>query len=141
MNHLDVAMKFASASATCKNGKCPYTADCRGTTDTCKMKEVAMMIRALDAEIETLRAKCEKLENELAESRKYASSLEVINERYYRLTVSFQNGYRPKAKIKRKRINKPSKKKLDNPVLMDGDERYAKEEPKKKKPDLPVVII
>ena len=141
MNHLEVAMKFASASATCKNGKCPYTADCRGTTDTCKMKEVAMMIRALDAEIETLRARCEKLETELAESRKYSSSLEAINERYYRLTVSFQNGYRPKAKIKRKRVNKPSKKKLANPVLMDGDERYAKEEPPKKKPDLPVVII
>lgn len=98
-----------------------------------------MMIRALDAEIETLRARCEKLENELAESRKYASSLETINERYYRLTVSFQNGYRPKAKIKRKRVNKPSKKKLENPVLMDGDKRYVKKEPKK--PDLPVVII
>lgn len=141
MDHLEVAMKFASASATCKNGKCPYTADCRGTNETCKMKEVAMMIRALDAEVSTLQARCEKLENELAESRKYASSLEAINERYYRLSVSFQNGYRPKAKIKRKRVNKPSKKKLANPVLMDGDERYAKEEPKKTKPDLPVVII
>ena len=137
----EVAMKFASASATCKNGKCPYTSECRGTTETCKLKEVAMIIRALEAEVDTLRSRCDVLTGQLLEFKKYISNLENINERYYRLAVSFQHGYRPKSKIKRKRVNKPSKKKLDNPVLMDGDERYAKEEPPKTKPDLPVVII
>lgn len=137
----EIAMKFASASATCKNGKCPFTAQCRGTSDTCKMKEVAMVIRAMQAEIDTLRSKYITLNGIAAEALKHMEALEKINERYYRLAVSFQNGYRPKAKIRRKKPNKPSKKKLENPVLMDGDERYAQEEPRKTPPDLPVVII
>lgn len=140
MTPQEVAMKFASASATCRNGKCPYTSDCRGTNDTCKMKEVAMILRSQEARIDKLQSECDMLSHLLEESRKYIASLEAINERYYRLTVSFQNGYRPKAKIKRKRVNKPSKKKLANPELMDGDKRYEYKEPKKK-PDLPVVII
>ena len=137
----EIAMKFASASATCKNGKCPFTADCRGTSDTCKMKEVAMIIRSMQAEIDTLRSRYEAVSGITAEMLKHMSALEKINERYYRHAVSFQNGYRPRAKIKRKRTPKPSKKQLENPVLMDGDKRFEHVEPPKNPPDLPIVII
>lgn len=138
MTPQEIAMKFASASATCKNGKCPFTAQCRGTTDTCKMKEVAMIIRAIMEELATVRAQNRVLEGMSQELLKYVHDLEVINERYYRLAVSFQNGVRPKAKIKRK---KPIRKPRKNPIEMDGDERYAQDEPRKTPPDLPVVII
>ena len=135
----EVAMKFASASATCRNGKCPFTSDCRGTTETCKMREVAAIIRALVAENATLRARCAALDGISQEALGYMASLEKINEYYYKLCSSFQNGYRPKAKIVRKDARMRRKKKPKDPVLMDGDERYAYDEPKE--PDLPVVII
>ena len=140
MTPQEVAMKFASASATCKNGRCPFTADCRGTTDTCKMKEVAMLIRAMMAETTTLQSKYNVLDGIAKQLLDYVCELEKVNERYYRLAVSFQNGYKPKNKIKRKKpIRRTPKKKLD-PVEMDGDKRYEYEEPKEKL-DLPVVII
>lgn len=138
MTPQEIAMKFASASATCKNGKCPYTAQCRGTTDTCKMKEVAMVIRATLEELATMHAKYAVLEGMAKQLLRYVSDLEGINERYYRLARSFQDGYRPKKKIRRKGVPKRKKK---NPVLMDGDERYAQDEPRKTPPELPVVII
>ena len=68
----------------------------------------------------------------------YVRELERINEHYYRTIDSFQRGYRPKAKRKHLSPGRPPKKKT-NPVEMDGDPRYAHEEPKK--PDLPIVII
>ena len=137
MTPQEIAMKFASASSTCKNGKCPFTADCRGTTDTCKMKEVAMVLRGLVAENDTLRAQYTALNAIVQQVIPYIHELERINERYYRTIESFQRGYKPKAKRKRLKPRTPPKKK--NPVEMDGDERYAYVEPKK--PELPVVII
>lgn len=139
MTPQEIAMKFASASATCKNGKCPFTAQCNGTNETCKMKEVAMIIRATLEELATVRAKFDTLDGMSKVLIRYARDLEQINERYYRLIVSFQNGTKPKSKIKRKKVRKLKRKR--NPVEMDGDERYAQEEPRKTKPDLPVVII
>jgi len=139
MTPQEIAMKFASASATCKNGKCPFTSECRGTTETCKMKEVAMMIRAMMAEITTLQAKYNAMEGIAKQVLTYISDLEKVNSQYYQLVSKFQNGYRPKQKIVRKDARRIRKKKID-PVKMDGDERYAYEEPKQKT-ELPVVII
>lgn len=133
-------MKFASASATCKNGKCPFTSECRGTTETCKMKEVAMMIRAMLAEISTLQAKCNALDGISQEALEYMSNLEKVNNYYHRLCASFQDGYRPKKKIVKKDARLRQKKKPKDPLKMDGDERYAQDEPKKTQ-ELPVVII
>ena len=138
MTPQEIALKFASASSTCQNGKCPFTAGCRGTTDTCKMKEVAMVIRGLIDENETLRAKYNLVNAIAQEVVPYVRELERINEHYYRTIDSFQRGYRPKAKRKHLSPGRPPKKKT-NPVEMDGDPRYAHEEPKK--PDLPIVII
>ncbi len=140
MTPQEIAMKFSSASATCKNGKCPFTSECRGTTETCKMKEVAMMIRAMMAEITTLRTKYDALDGIAKIVLTYVADLEKVNEQYYQLVSKFQNGYRPKAKIVRKDARKIHKKKKIDPVKMDGDERYAYEEPKEKT-ELPVVII
>jgi len=139
MTPQEIAMKFASASATCKNGKCPFTSECRGTTETCKMKEVAMMIRAMMAEITTLQAKYNAMEGIAKQVLTYISDLEKVNSQYYQLVSKFQNGYRPKQKIVRKDARRIRKKKID-PVKMDGDEHYAYEEPKQKT-ELPVVII
>ena len=136
----EVAMKFASASAKCGNGRCPYTSECKGTTETCKMKEVAMMIRSLVAENETLKAKCMLMEVVTQSVNQYIKDLEKVNEYYYRLCIAFQNSYRPKPKIVKKSARKMHRRKKLDPVKMDGDERYAYDEPKEKT-DLPVVII
>lgn len=139
MTPSEVAMKFASASATCKNGKCPFTSECRGTTETCKMKEVSMIIRAMETEIKALHEKYAVLDGVAKQILDYVASLEKINEQYYRIISSFQNGYRPKTKVVRKDARKKKKKK-PTLVEMDGDERYAYTPPKEK-PDIPVVII
>lgn len=141
MTPQEVANKFASASATCQNGKCPFTANCRGTTDTCKMKEVAMLIRSMLAEIATLQAKYNLMSALADKSVEYMSDLEKINDRYYHLCLSFQNGYKPKPKIKRKSPPKQRKGKKITPAEMDGNEKYAQEEPRKTPEELPVVII
>ena len=94
MTPQEIALKFASASSTCQNGKCPFTAGCRGTTDTCKMKEVAMVIRGLIDENETLRAKYNLVNAIAQEVVPYVRELERINEHYYRTIDSFQRGYR-----------------------------------------------
>ena len=140
MTPQEVAMKFASASATCRNGKCPFTSECRGTNDTCKMKDVAMIIRSLLAEIATLKTKYNVLDGITQQSLEYMASLEKINEYYYKTCASFQRGYKPKAKIVRKDARIRKKKRPKDPVEMDGDERYAYVNPDKE-PDLPVVVI
>lgn len=140
MTPQEVAMKFASASATCKNGKCPYMAECKGTTDTCKLKEVSMIIRALMNELATLTAQNKTLQEINNTLSDYVSDLEDVNRQYHSLVLSFQAGYRPKKNGKRRKPRKTQKKKPLDPVLMDGDERYKYVDPKKE-PDLPVVII
>lgn len=141
MTPQEIAMKFSSASATCKNGRCPFTSECRGTTETCKMKEVAMVIRSLMVDLETLQIKYATLAGVVKEVLGYITDLENANNKYHKLCVSFQNGYRPKAKIVRKGTKMRRKKKPVDPVEMDGNERYAYEEPKEPKEELPVVFI
>lgn len=140
MNPQEIAMKFASASATCRNGKCPYMSECKGTTDTCKFKEVAMIIRSLMNELATLTAQCNTLREMNNTLNEYVSDLEDINRQYHSLVLSFQAGYRPKKNGKKRKPRQTKKKKPLDPVMMDGDERYALKTPPKK-PDLPVVII
>lgn len=139
MTPQEIAMKFASASATCRNGKCPYTSECRGTSDTCKLKEVAMIIRSLLNELASANAQYKALSEINKTLNEYVSDLEDINAQYHKLVLSFQAGYRPK-KSKRRKPRKTVKGKPLDPLLMDGDERYAQVE-QKKEPDLPVVII
>jgi len=141
MTPQEVAMKLASASATCRNGKCPYTSECGGTSDTCKMKEVSMIIRALLTELATANAQYKALLEINQSLNNYVADLEDINAQYHKLIVSVQAGYRPRHNAKRRKPRKVKKGKPMDPVLMDGDERYAQPEPPKTKPDLPVVII
>lgn len=135
----EIAMKFASASATCGNGRCPFSSECRGTTETCKMKEVAMVIRDLVAENATLKAQCNAV-NELSKTALvYMGSLEKIVDYYHRTCVSFQNGYRPKKKIAKKSARTTKKRKPKDPSEMDGDERYAYTPEKPEKPETVII--
>ena len=140
MTPAEIAMKFSSASATCRGNKCPYCAECRGTTETCKLKEVAITIRALVAENTTLRAKSDLLSILSEEAVKYIKSLEQVNDYYYNVIKRFQDSYRPKVKVVKKDARMYRKRKPKDVHEMDGDERYAYEEPKVKN-ELPVVII
>jgi hypothetical protein len=136
----EVAMKFSSASGTCRNGRCPYTSECRGTSDTCKLKEVALMIRSLVADLSMLQSRYTLLESTLNANLEYIRDLEKINRYYTTLCSRFQEGYRPKAKVVKKAQRLRQKKKPKEPELMDGDEQFAYKDPNKKL-DLPVVII
>lgn len=140
MTPQEIAMKFASASATCRNGKCPYTAECDGTSSSCKLKEVAMIIRALLQELATVTSQYKMLMSVSQQMSDYISDLEDINAQYHELVVSFQRGYRPKKQVKRRSPRKTKKGKKQDLVSMDGNEQYAYVDPDKK-PDLPVVII
>ena len=140
MTPAEIALKFASASATCRGNKCPYSSECRGTTESCNLKEVAMSIRALVAENVTLRSQKDLLSVLSEEAFKYIKSLEQVNEYYYNVIKRFQDSYRPQQKVVKKDARMYRKKKPKDVHEMDGDERYAYEEPKVKN-ELPVVII
>ena len=136
----DIAMKFASASSTCKNGKCPFSSECRGTSDTCKMKEVAMVIRSLVAENTVLKSKLNAISGISDIALSYIADVERVNEYYYRTCSAFQRGYKPKTKITRKNPRTYRKRKPKDPVKMDGDEHYAYDEPKQKSEPQIVII-
>jgi len=137
MTPLDMAMKLASASATCERHKCPFMGKCKGDYATCVMKEIAFMLRAQNAEIQTKDAIIRGLQDLLLGVHKYTLELEKINKRYHDVVLAFQDGYRPKKKVHRP--YKPRKKKT--PEEMDGDERYAHEPPKTTEPPPPLVVI
>lgn len=146
MESRDVANKFAYACNTCKGNRCPYSSQCTGKSETCKMKEVAMMIRSKDCEIDTLSAAIKGYDSVLMSLMEYIKSLEDINQRYHNLTVAFQQSYRPSNKTYRGRkgpVRVRQKKKLtqEDLIRMDGDERYADEAPIKPPPQKPMVII
>ena len=138
----EIAMKLASASAQCGNGKCPYTSECKNTHETCKMKEVALVIRALLAELSKLRAEHEALKGGAVIMSGYLHELEKINAQYYRIISQFQQGYRQKAKVKKRvpHIGSARGRRQKDPLKMDGDERYAMpEEPKEPKPQAVII--
>lgn len=137
MEPLEVAMKLASASASCEKHKCPFMSQCKGDYSTCAMKEIALTIRSQDAEIKHLTDKVNAFNNVVTPILQYIIELEKVNKRYHDIIVAFQQGYRPKAnRYKPKRL--PKKKK--DPVEMDGDERYAQSPPQKEKPQKVRVI-
>lgn len=140
MTPQEVALKLASASGSCGTGRCPYSAECKGTTETCKMKEVAMIIRTIFAELETATARLRMMEGFVQYLTDYVTDLEDVNAQYHRLAVAFQNGYRARKKIAKKAPRKIKKRPKIDPVLMDGDPRYEQEE-KKEVQKLPVVVI
>ena len=140
MMPLEMAMKLASASNTCEKHKCPFMSKCKGDYSTCVMKEIALMLRAQQAEIDSQNELIKSYNAILAATQKYIVEIEKINKRYHDLVVAFQNGYRPKAKrYSPKRV--PSKKKKVDPVDMDGDERYACAPPPTGEPRPPLVVI
>ena len=98
------------------------------------------MLRAEMAELTKLRAEHEMLKQGAIAMANYMHELEKVNSYYFRIISKFQEGYRTKYKVKRKKpATKPRAKKKPL-VEMDGDERYAMpEEPKP--PKDPVVII
>jgi len=136
----DIARQFQSASATCRGNRCPYASECKGTRETCKLKEVALIIRAMLNELTELRARYEALSQGANALSKYTIELEKINARYYKMIRQFQDGYRPPKPIKKGVPHIGSGRKKKTLAEMDGDERYAMpEEPKE--PKQPVVII
>ena len=138
MTPLEMAMKLASASATCERHKCPFMAKCKGDYTTCVMKDIALMLRAQNAEINTKDAVIRGLQSLLLGVHQYTLELEKINKRYHDIVVAFQQGYRPKKKVHRmRRAPKPKK----DPTEMDGDQRYAYEPPKTTEPPPPLVVI
>jgi len=137
MTPLETALKLASASATCERHKCPFITKCKGDYTTCAMKEVALILRQQNAEIESLTAKCDAYEKMLAATHQYIIDIEKVNKRYHDLCIAFEHGYRPK-KVKRlKRAPKPKK----DVTLMDGDKRYEYVPPKDPDKEAPPLVI
>ena len=101
------------------------------------MKDIALMLRSMHAEIQTKDAVIKGLQDLLLGVHKYTQELEKINKRYHDVVLAFQQGYRPKKKIHRP--YKPRVKKT--PEEMDGDERYAVEPQKTSDPEPPMVVI
>jgi len=139
MTPQEMAMKLASASANCQKCKCAFASQCKGNYESCVMKEVAMVLRAYQAEVDTLNATVKGLRDIILAVQTYVSDVEKTNKRYHDLIVAFGHGYRPKNPHKLKRVYKPRRKK--DPTEMDGDERYAYEPPKTKEPSPPLVVI
>lgn len=142
MMPLDMAMKLSSASAKCERHKCPFMTQCKGEYTTCTMKEIALMLRAQNAEIQTKDAIIRGLQDLLLGVHDYTRELEKINKRYHDVILAFQNGYRPARKMRGKIRRSPNKKAMKkDPTEMDGDERYAYEPPKTTEPAPPLVVI
>ena len=140
MTPADMALKLMSASAACMNGgKCPFSAECKGTSKTCAAKEYAFAIRALMDDVATLQARIEHLESLAHDDDLYIRELERINDSYYNTISTFQKDYIPKKKVVKKQAKTKKLRRPRDPHEMDGDERFA---PKSKYlPDPPVVII
>lgn len=136
----EVANKFQSASATCRGNKCPYAAECKGTRETCKMREIALLIRTMANELVEVHAQYDALSQGAKVLVKYIVSLEKINAEYYKMIRKFQDGYRPSNRIKKGVPHIGSGRKKKPPEEMDGDKRYAMPEDNKKE-KRPVVII
>lgn len=137
MTPQEMALKLASASATCAKHKCPLAAQCKGNYETCGMKEVALIIRSCLARADTLESTVKGLQEMLVAVHQYTVELEKINKRYHDMVIAFQHGYRPKKTVRKP--YKPRKKKTTEE--MDGDERYAYEPPKTTEPPPPLVVI
>lgn len=137
MMPLDMAMKLASASATCERHKCPFMTKCKGDYTTCVMKEIALMLRSQNAEIESLKSMIEAYQGIIATTQVYINDLEKINKRYHDLCIAFEHGYRPKRAKSVKRVPKIKK----DPKEMDGDERYAQVPESTHEPPPPLVVI
>ena len=141
----EIAMKFASASATCRGGeRCPYISQCTGKSENCRLKEVAMTIRSQSVKIEQLEAKVISLEEYKKAVDNYADALEKVIRRYESVIDRFQKGYRPEYKV---RVRKTAKKNMSvkrktalDLIEMDGKEEYAVPA-RPKEPKLPKVII
>ena len=142
MTPQELAMMCANASTKCEKYKCPFAAKCKGSYETCVMKEIAMIIRANLAEIDTLNAVTKGLSAFLVGTKDYIVDLEKINRRYRDLIIAFGKGYKPKKpgsvrRVPKKRLNKKKK----DPTEMDGDERYAFDPDEKPEPEAPLVVI
>jgi hypothetical protein len=135
MTPLEVAMKLASASSKCEKHKCLFMSQCKGDYSTCVMKEIALLLRSQNAEIDSLKSLVKAYNEILASTQVYIAEIEKINKRYHDLCIAFEHGYRPKNVKRLKRAPKPKK----DPAEMDGDIRYAQEP--EKKPEPPLVVI
>ena len=139
----EIAMKFQSASTTCCGDKCPYRKECQGTYETCRIKEVALVLRSQIVELEKLRAERDALSGATKLIARYCTELENINAAYYRIISRFQTGFRSSVRKYKKRtphIGSGRGRKKKSLIEMDGDERYAMpEEPKP--PKDPVVVL
>lgn len=142
MKPFDIAATFSSAHNHCKGNRCPYVSGCTGKPDTCKLRDVAMVIRAQEAEIDSLKITVAGLRDIIVMLQRYAAEQEEINARYRNLVQAFQKGYKPKRKLSHVKGTRPVKPRKKIPVeQMDGDVRYALPDPPPKYPDEPMVVI
>ena len=128
--------RCASASSRCERYKCPFASQCKGSYETCVMKEIALILRSQTAEIDSLAATVAALRDIITGLHTYITDMEKINKRYHDLVIAFQHGYRPQRTIRKP--YKPRKKK--EPIEMDGDERYAQLTPLNE-PTPPMMVI
>ena len=126
MTPLETAIKLASASSRCERHKCPFMSQCKGDYTTCFMKEIALMLRAQNAQIESQQSIIKAFQDVLAATQVYIAEIEKINKRYHDIVLAFYQGYRPKKRPDGKRGPYKPRKKKDT-TEMDGDERYAQE--------------
>lgn len=139
MTPLEFAMKLASASSKCEKHKCPFMSQCKGEYTSCTMKEIAMILRAQAADIDTKDQLIKALQAIIETQHSYIEGVEKINKRYHDLVDAFYHGYRPKKKPSGKRgPYKPRKKRT--PEEMDGDKRFAFN-PDPPREEFPLVVI
>lgn len=143
MDSKEAAAKLVSACNFCYRERCPFVKECGGTNGACKMKEVAMILRAQDARILSLETDRRALMDLVKVLNDYVSDVEKVNSQYFELCKAFQMGYRGNKKILRRvppLLSRKRKKKIDVHD-MDGDPRYEFDPDPPKQEKIPEVVI
>ncbi len=138
MTSAEIAKKFVEASNSCEGYKCPFASSCSGHFGECPLRKVAMIIRARDVEIETLKAEAVSRDSMINTLSQHIEDLRKVNRRYSAVISAYENngGEIPVAQrgmrgYRRKKLKPRRLKPLRDKTLMDGDERYANDVEKK----------
>lgn len=140
MTPQEIAMKMISACNTCQGTKCLYRTQCKGNGETCPLKEVAMILRAQEARIESLEAQLTAANAIIKAQEAEQEKLVKTNSDYYRLVNAFKQGYKPARATRKGRPIKQRVVKKKDPIEMDGDVNYAIRL-RQKEEKLPMVLI
>lgn len=141
MDPHEVATKFSSHCNYCNGDKCPFASKCNGKRETCGLVEVAMLLRAQKAEIDSLSAAVAGLRDIIDMMNRYCKELEDINGRYRALVQAFQRGYKPQRKISHTKKKKPKVPRRKTLEQMDGDPRYEYNPDSENKPSEKMELV